>query len=72
MESFPALLALGEDNSKITGEFHAQRPVARSFDVFFDLRVNDGWVNDREAGDLRRHRAHNDVHVTKFYCHKWT
>ena len=21
----------------------------------------NGWVNNREAGDLRRHRAHNDV-----------
>ena len=24
----------------------------------------NGWVNNREAGDLRRHRAHNDVIVT--------
>ena len=23
----------------------------------------NGWVNNREAGDLRRHRAHNDVTV---------
>ena len=23
----------------------------------------DGWVNSREAGDLRRHRAYNDVTV---------
>ena len=23
----------------------------------------DGWVNNREAGDLRRHRAHYDVNV---------
>ena len=23
----------------------------------------NGWVNNREAGDLRRHRAHNDVFV---------
>ena len=21
----------------------------------------DGWVNSREAGDLRRHRAHYDI-----------
>ena len=27
-------------NSPITGEFSAQRPVTRSFDVFFDLRLN--------------------------------
>ena len=34
-----------------------------SFDVFFDLRLNNGWVNYREAGDLRRHRVHYDVMV---------
>ena len=27
-------------NSPVTGEFPAQRPVMRSFDVFFDLRPN--------------------------------
>ena len=27
-------------NSLVTGEFPAQRPVTRSFDVFFDLRLN--------------------------------
>ena len=27
-------------NSPVTGEFPAQRPVTRSFDVFFDLRPN--------------------------------
>ena len=37
----------------------------RSFDVFFDLRVNKRWVNNREAGDLRRHRAHYDINVMK-------
>ena len=34
-----------------------------SFDVFFDLRLNNGWVNNGEAGDLRRHSAHYDVTV---------
>ena len=43
------------------GEIPAQRPVTRSFDVFFDLRLIDDWVNNREAGDLRRHRGHYDV-----------
>ena len=33
-------------------------------DVFFDLCLNYGWVNNREAGDLRSHRAHYDVTVT--------
>ena len=45
------------------GEFPTQRPVTRSFDVFFDLRLNNGWVNNRETGDWRRHRAHYYVIV---------
>ena len=40
METFSALLTLGEGNPSITGEFPSQRPVTRSFDVFFDLRLN--------------------------------
>ena len=40
MEMFSALLALCAGNSPVTGEFPAQRPVTRSFDVFFDLRLN--------------------------------
>ena len=50
-------------NSPVPGEFPAQRPVTRSFDVFFDLCPINDWVNNREAGDLRRSRAHNDVTV---------
>ena len=37
MEIFSALLALCVGNSPVTGEFPSQRPVTRSFDVFFDL-----------------------------------
>ena len=40
METFSALLALCAENSPVTGEFPSQRPVTRSFDVFFDLRLN--------------------------------
>ena len=40
METFCALLALCAGNSLVTGEFLLQRPVTRSFDVFFDLRLN--------------------------------
>ena len=36
METFSALLVL----CAVTGEFPSQRPVTRSFDVFFDLRLN--------------------------------
>ena len=49
------------------GEFPAQRPVTRSFDVFFDLRPNERLSKQpREAGDLRRHRGHYGVSVMLF------
>ena len=54
------------------GDFPTQRPVTRSLDVFFDLRLINDWVNNREAGDLRRHRGHYDVIVMgTFFCFKW-
>ena len=40
METFSALLVIYEENSPVTGEFPTQRPVTRSFDVFFDLCMN--------------------------------
>ena len=63
MELFSALLGICAGNSPVTGEFPAQRPVTRSFDVFFDLRLNLDWINNREASDLRRHCTHYDVIV---------
>ena len=63
MKTFSALLAICAGNSPVPGEYPAQRPVTRSFDVFFDLRLINGWVNNRKAGDLRRYRAHYDVMV---------
>ena len=59
-------MAICVGNWPVTGEFPAQRPVTRSFDVFFDLRLeylNNGWVNNREAGDFRRHGTNHDVIV---------
>ena len=35
-----AVLALCVGNSPVTGEFLSQKPVTRSFDVCFDLRLN--------------------------------
>ena len=40
METFSALLAICAGNSPVSGDFPTQRPVTRSFDVYFDLRLN--------------------------------
>ena len=40
IETFSALLAICAGNSPVSGEFPSQRPVTRSFDVLFDLRLN--------------------------------
>ena len=48
--------------SPVTGEFLSHRPVTRSFDVFFDLRLNKR-LSKQDAGDLRRHCGHYDVTV---------
>ena len=66
METFAALQAICAGNSPVTGGFPTQRPVTRSFDVFFDLRLNKRL--SREAGDWRRYRAHYDVIVMRSVC----
>ena len=62
MEAFSALLAICAGNSPVPGEFPAQRPVTRSFDVFFDLRLNKqlskqswGWWFETPPHPLWRH-----------------
>ena len=63
METFSALLAICAGNSPVPGEFPAQRPVTRSFDVFFYLHPNKwlskqwrGWWFETLPCPLRRHR----------------
>ena len=65
MVTFSALLVICAENSPVTGEFPTQKPVTRSFNVFFDLRLINGWVNNGEAGDLRRDRANYDAIVMR-------
>ena len=62
MEIYSALLAICAGNTPVTGEFPAQRPVTRSFDVFFDLRVKKrlskqsrGWSFETLSRPLWRH-----------------
>ena len=62
METISALLAICAGNSPASGEFPAQRPVTRSFDVFFDLCLNKrlrkqsrGWWFKTLSCPLWRH-----------------
>ena len=62
IENFSALLAICAGDSPVTGEFPTQRPVTRSFDVFFDLRPNKrlskqwwGWWFETPSSPLWRH-----------------
>ena len=68
MEAFSALLALCAGNSPVPGEFLSQRPVTRSFGVFFDLRVNKrlsrqswGWWFETPSCSLWRHCKGSDL-----------
>ena len=63
METFSALLVLCAGNSPVTLEFPSQRPVTRGFDDSLICVWINGWVNNGEAGDLRRYRANYDVIV---------
>ena len=70
METFSVLLAICAGNSPLPGEFPAQRPVTRSFKVFFDLRLNKrlskqswGWWFVTLSRPLWRH-----CNAPSFYC----
>ena len=61
METFSTLLNICAGNSPVPGEFPAQKPVTRSFDIFFDLRLNKqlskqswGWCFETQSGSLWR------------------
>ena len=63
METVSALLAICAGNSPVTGEFPTQRPVARSFEIFFGLCTNKrlskqwwGWWLNTSSCPLWRHR----------------
>ena len=73
METFSALLAICVGNSPVSGEFPAQRPVTRSFDVFFDLCPNKrlskqswGWWFETPSESLLRHRLAVVVYIWCF------
>ena len=76
MEPFSALLVICAGKSPVTGEFPAQRPVARSFDVFFDLCLNErlskqswGWWFETPSRPLWRHCNGNGKRYTRCFRH---
>ena len=76
METFSALLAICAGNSPVPGEFPTQRPVTRSFDVFFDLhpnkRLSKQWWGcwfETPPCPLRRHR--NVISAVAGSSDKW-
>ena len=79
METFSALLAFCARNSPVTGEFHALRPVTRSFDVFFHLRLNKrlrkqsrGWWSETPSCPLwRQCNAKTPSLQWKTYMTQW-
>ena len=78
METFSASLALCAGTSPVTGEFPSQRPATPSLMFSSICAWTNGWVNNRNAGDWRRHWAHYDVilvHRSVNYdnhqCQKW-
>ena len=75
METISTLLALCAGNSPVSGEFPSQRPVTRSFDVFFDLCPNKrlgkqlwGWWLETPSGSLWRHCNENGVGMHGISC----
>ena len=57
IKTFSALLAQSPVNSPHKGQWRG------AFMFSLICAWINGWVNNREAGDLRRHRAHYDVSV---------
>ena len=66
METFSALLAICAENSPVpVNSPHKGQLCGALMFTLICARIN-GWVNNREAGDLRRYRSHYDVIVMRF------
>ena len=71
MEKISALPAFCAENSLVTGEFPTQRPVKRSFDVFFDLRQRQQLNKQRRRRWFEKHRFHKNVIVLSQNRRMW-
>ena len=50
---------------EFTGHLPKKKPVTRSLMISLISASANGWLNNRGASDLRRHRAHYDVTVMR-------
>ena len=75
-----ALLALCAGNSLAIGEFPSQRPLTRSFDVYFDLRLNKrlsklwwGWWFEAPSCQLWRPCNEQEINrmISNFECKRY-
>ena len=66
METFSALLAFCAGNSPVPDEFSAQRPVTRSFDIFFDLHLNNELSKQSRGWWFETPSDHCDVSVMTY------
>ena len=73
-ETFSALLAICAGNSPVPVEFPTQRPVSRSFDIFFDLHPNKrlskqcwGWWSETPSCPLWRHHNGHKVNSIRYF-----
>ena len=70
-ETFSASLALCAGNSPVTGEFPHRGQWRGALMFSLICAWINGSVNNREAGDLRRHCAHYDVTVMMAWQSNW-
>ena len=84
-ETVSALLALCVQNSPVIGKFPTQRPVTRTFNFFYDLRLNKrlskqswGWRFETLSRSLWRHSnehmawlCHNELSNSNFNSCFW-
>ena len=68
MEIFSAFLVICAGNSPVTGVVNSSHKGQwrGALMFFFICAWINGWVNNRETGDLRHHHAHYDITVMKW------
>ena len=63
MKTYSASLVLCVGNSWVTGEFPEKGQRRKTLMFSLICACTNGWVNNRDAGDLTRHPTHYDITV---------